>query len=138
MSGLDRFVDAQEGAFARARSELAAGRKRSHWMWYIFPQIAGLGHSAMSQRYAIADMDEAKAYLAHPLLGPRLIELTEIVNALPGSDPLALMGAPDDMKLHASMTLFLRASTGGAPFRAALDKYFAGAEHPATLERLDP
>lgn len=136
MSDLDRFVAAQQTSYAPARRELSAGRKRSHWMWYVFPQIAGLGRSATAVRYALGGLDEARAYLAHPVLGPRLVALTGIVNALPGHDPRAVFGTPDDMKFHSSMTLFHHAAPQTAAFRDALDKYFAGQDDRATLERL--
>jgi uncharacterized protein (DUF1810 family) len=133
---LQRFVVAQQSHYAAAREELRQGRKRSHWMWFIFPQIRGLGFSAMAQKYAIASRDEAKAYLAHEVLGPRLRECTQLVNAVEGRSALQILGSPDDVKFRSSMTLFLNATPDNAVFRAALDKYFAGEADPATIERL--
>lgn len=133
---LQRFVDAQQPVYAQVLSELGAGRKRSHWMWFVFPQIAGLGSSAMAQRYAIASRDEAAAYLDHPLLGPRLNECTWLVNAIEGSGIRDIFGTPDDMKFRSSMTLFAGATPYNGDFLAALDKYFAGTRDPATLARL--
>jgi uncharacterized protein (DUF1810 family) len=132
---LQRFVDAQHRLIDQVRRELAQGRKTSHWMWFVFPQARGLGSSAMARRYAIASLEEARAYLRHPVLGPRLRECTQLVNAAAGSAH-DIFGSPDDLKLHASMTLFARASDGAEPFVAALDKRFAGAPHEPTLERL--
>ena len=133
---LARFVTAQDGVIARALAELKAGHKQSHWMWFVFPQIAGLGHSAMAQRYAIADLDEARAYLAHPVLGPRLKQCTEAVLAIEGKSAHAIFGSPDDLKFRSSMTLFAAAAAEEPHFRAALDKYFAGQGDALTLNRL--
>ena len=133
---LARFVAAQADVHARALAELRAGAKRSHWMWFVFPQIAGLGTSPMARRYAIASLDEARAYLAHDLLGPRLRACTETVNDLTGRSAHAVFGSPDDMKFRSSMTLFSRAAPDAAPFRTALATYFGGAEDPLTLDRL--
>lgn len=133
---LRRFVEAQSLIFEAARAELTAGRKQSHWMWFVFPQIAGLGSSAMSARYAIGGAQEARAYLVHPLLGPRLIELTEVVNGLEGRTAHAIFGSPDDLKFHSSMTLFAEVAEGDRAFARALDRYFAGKPDAATLERL--
>ncbi len=133
---LQRFVAAQKPHFDAARDELRQGRKRTHWMWFIFPQIKGLGFSAMSQRYAMSSLDEAGAYLAHDVLGPRLRECTQLVNAVAGKSALQIFGSPDDVKFRSSMTLFLQAAPTDALFRAALEKYFAGEPDPATLERL--
>ncbi|KAA2214224.1 DUF1810 domain-containing protein [Teichococcus oryzae] len=133
---LGRFVQAQDPVLPQVRRELAAGDKRSHWMWFVFPQIAGLGHSAMARRYAIASLAEARAYLEHPVLGPRLLECTELVNAVPGRTAHAIFGSPDDMKFHSSMTLFHRARPEEPAFAEALRRYFGGAEDAATLERL--
>jgi uncharacterized protein (DUF1810 family) len=137
---LQRFVDAQDagGAYERALAELRAGRKQSHWMWFVFPQVEGLGFSAMSRRYALSGVAEATAYLAHPVLGARLRNCVAAVNAAPGGDARALMGSPDDMKLRSSLTLFGRAAPDDPGFRAALTKYFGGEEDPATLARLGP
>lgn len=133
---LDRFVVAQADSHARALAELRAGRKRTHWIWYVFPQIAGLGSSAMAQRYALASLDEARAYLTHPILGQRLREGTEA--ALAGGTGTAhdLFGNPDDRKFRSSMTLFARAAPGEPLFRAALARFYGGEEDPRTLERL--
>lgn len=132
---LDRFVQAQNPVFGAVQAELARGRKQSHWMWFVFPQVAGLGFSAMSQRYAIGSRAEAEAYLAHPLLGPRLIECTRLVLAVDGRTINAILGAPDDSKFRSSMTLF-GAVSDEAVFDEALAKYFAGERDDATLEIL--
>lgn len=132
---LQRFVDAQQPLYAQVLSELGAGRKRSHWMWFVFPQIAGLGSSPMAQRYAIASRQEAAAYLAHPLLGPRLRECTRLVNAIEDS-VASIFGTPDDMKFRSSMTLFAAATSDNADFLASLDKFFAGAGDSRTLTLL--
>jgi uncharacterized protein (DUF1810 family) len=133
---LERFVEAQAPVYARVLDELRAGRKQTHWIWFIFPQIAGLGHSAMAQRYAIASRQEAVAYLAHPVLSARLRECTELVDAVEGRSVHDIFGHPDDMKFHSSITLFAEASGGAAPFTAALEKYFGGTRDDATLTRL--
>ncbi len=133
---LQRFVEAQQPVYPRVVSELRAGRKQSHWMWFIFPQIEGLGHSAMAQRYAIGSRAEAVAYLEHPLLGPRLRECTRLVNAVVDKDIHAILGSPDDMKFKSSMTLFARAAADNADFAAALDKYYGGEFDAATIARL--
>jgi uncharacterized protein (DUF1810 family) len=132
---LQRFVDAQAGAYANVVKELAAGRKRSHWMWFVFPQVAGLGFSAMAQRFAIGSRDEALAYLAHDILGSRLIECTGLVMAVTGKTIHDILGSPDDLKFHSSMTLF-GAISGNPLFAAALARYFAGAKDQATLDIL--
>ncbi|WP_441235797.1 DUF1810 domain-containing protein [Bradyrhizobium sp. 930_D9_N1_4] len=132
---LDRFVHAQNPVFRAVEGELARGRKQTHWMWFVFPQIAGLGLSAMSQRYAIGSRAEAEAYLAHPVLGPRLIECTKLVLALEGRTINAILGAPDDAKFRSSMTLF-GAVSDKPVFGEALDRYFAGERDGATLEIL--
>ncbi|MGE7205911.1 DUF1810 domain-containing protein [Sphingomonas sp. NPDC019816] len=133
---LARFVDAQMRDFATALTELQAGRKRSHWMWYIFPQIAGLGRSETARHYAIADADEARAYLAHPLLGPRLIGVVRTACAAPGPAE-AIFGGIDAMKLRSSLTLFAAVANDPAPFRAGLDRFFEGRSDHATLRLLD-
>ena len=133
---LARFVTAQAPVIDRVMDELRSGRKRSHWMWFVFPQIEGLGHSAMARHYAIGSLTEARAYLEHPVLGPRLIEATGIVNKLDAGSAIAVFGPPDDMKFRSSMTLFAEAATDAAPFRGALDRYFDGQPDPATLDRL--
>ena len=120
----------------RVLAELRAGRKTSHWMWFVFPQIQGLGHSPMAQRYAIASRVEAEAYLDHPILGPRLRECTRLVTAVAGRSIEEILGHPDDLKFRSSMTLFAHATADNQIFRDALVKYFGGAEDPRTLERL--
>lgn len=132
-----RFLQAQDAVIDSVRDELRAGRKRSHWMWFVFPQIAGLGHSAMAQRYAVSSLSEARAYLAHPVLGPRLRECSELVLATEGRTIREILGAPDDLKFCSSMTLFLAADPAQEVFRACLRKYFAGQTDPATLARID-
>lgn len=132
---LERFVRAQDAVFPDVQRELTPGRKQSHWMWFIFPQIAGLGFSAMSQRYAIGSRAEAEAYLAHPLLGARLIECTRLVLAVQGRTINAILGAPDDAKFRSSMTLF-GAVSDQPVFDAALARYFSGERDGATLEIL--
>lgn len=133
---LQRFVLAQDTVIDSVREELRAGRKRSHWMWFVFPQIAGLGRSAMAQRYALASLDEARAYLAHPILGPSLRECSELVLAVEGRTINEILGAPDDLKFWSSMTLFLAADPSQEVFRACLRKYFAGQPDPGTLSRI--
>jgi uncharacterized protein (DUF1810 family) len=133
---LERFVSAQRGAYASAVAELRAGRKTGHWMWFVFPQVAGLGQSAMSQRYAIASLDEARAYLAHPVLGPRIAECARILIELPGHDAEAIFGGIDAVKLRSSMTLFARASEDDSVYYAVLDHYFGGETDPHTDARL--
>jgi uncharacterized protein (DUF1810 family) len=133
---LQRFVAAQAPVIDRVRGELANGRKRSHWMWFIFPQIAGLGFSPMAQRYAIRSLDEARAYLAHPVLGPRLEDCTRLVLAVRGSSASDIFGWPDDMKFHSSMTLFAEAAPDNAVFAEALSKYFDEEPDAETLKRL--
>jgi uncharacterized protein (DUF1810 family) len=134
---LQRFVDAQATCFAQVRSELAAGKKRSHWMWFIFPQLQGLGSSPMAQRYAISGIDEAKAYLAHPMLGDRLRDCTALVNAVSGRSIEDIFGYPDNLKFHSSVTLFAEAShPENKLFNEALAKYFNGVSDKATLKRL--
>lgn len=132
---LDRFVSAQAGVYADALAELKAGRKRTHWMWFIFPQIAGLGFSPAAQRYAIASLDEARAYLAHPVLGPRLRECAQTLLAVDGMSAREILGYPDDLKLRSSMTLFARAADDPDVFEAVLDRYFDGPD-PRTLDLL--
>jgi uncharacterized protein (DUF1810 family) len=133
---LRRFVKAQEASFGAARDELRRGRKTSHWMWYVFPQIEGLGHSELSKRFAIKTRKEALAYLDHPLLGPRLEECTDIVNAVDGRTAAGIFGSPDDMKFRSSMTLFHNVSPEIGVFKTALGKYFDGDPDPRTLERM--
>ena len=133
---LKRFVDAQQSVYETALSELRRGRKTSHWMWFVFPQVAGLGYSAMSQRYAISGLKEAEAYLAHPIIGARLWECAEVVLAVEGRSASAIFGSPDDMKLQSSMTLFGRAAGEDSVFGAVLEKYYDGQEDSATLGEL--
>ncbi len=132
---LQRFVDAQARVIDRVRAELKAGVKKSHWMWFIFPQVKGLGHSETARRYAIHSLDEARAYHAHPVLGPRLRECTRLVLAANKKAIGDIFGYPDDLKFRSSMTLFARA-TPEPVFRQALDKYFAGEEDPETVKRI--
>ena len=133
---LQRFVAAQATIFEKACAELKAGCKESHWMWFIFPQIAGLGRSPMAQRFAISGRDEAEAYLRHPLLGYRLRRCTELVNGAEGRSAHQIFGSPDDMKFHSSMTLFGAVADDSQVFLTALRKYFGGEMDPKTLERL--
>jgi uncharacterized protein (DUF1810 family) len=135
---LTRFVEAQDsgGTYQRAVAELRAGRKVSHWMWFIFPQIAGLGLSAMSQRYAISGLAEARAYLEHPVLGPRLVECATILAATDGKSAAEILGSVDAMKLRSSITLYAAAAPGQPAFSAVLTKYFGGSPDQATLARL--
>ena len=133
---LNRFVEAQAGAYEQALAELREGRKRSHWMWFVFPQIAGLGSSPMARLYAIRSLAEARAYLAHPLLGERLLACTRAVNAWEGRSANAIFGAPDDVKFRSCMTLFGRADPGRPDFAQALAAFFEGRPDPLTLERL--
>lgn len=117
-------------------NELRAGRKRSHWMWFIFPQVDGLGASPMAKKFAISGRDEAEAYLRHPLLGPRLRECTKLLIAAPQRSIEPILGRPDDLKFRSSMTLFAKVATDNADFVAALDKFYEGSFDPLTLERL--
>jgi uncharacterized protein (DUF1810 family) len=132
---LQRFVDAQARTIDKVRQELKAGQKTSHWMWFVFPQIHGLGKSATAHRYAIASLDEAKAYMAHPVLGSRLREFTRLVLAQNGKSASDIFGYPDDLKFRSSMTLFAHASSEPI-FRQALETFFGGEEDPETLKRL--
>ena len=131
---LQRFLDAQSRDYATALAELQAGRKRSHWMWYIFPQFAGLGFSATSRLYAINSLEEVRAYLAHPILGPRLLECCEALLSLDRSDPHEIFGSPDDLKLCSGMTLFAHVSADGSVFKRVLDKCFDGRRDERTIE----
>ena len=133
---LQRFVDAQARMYAQVIAELRAGHKRSHWIWFIFPQIAGLGSSPTVARYAISSLDEARAYLRHELLGPRLHECTRLVNAVQGRSIGEIFGSPDDMKVRSSMTLFARATGDNGNFVQVLNRYYDGEEDPLTLQRL--
>jgi len=134
---LKRFLSAQEGVYERALSELRAGRKRTHWMWYIFPQIDGLGWSMTARRYAIKSVDEARAYLGHPVLGPRLLRCAEAVLALEGRSVSEIFGSPDDLKLRSCMTLFARVAEPGSVFNRVLKKYYKGVQDEKTLSILE-
>jgi uncharacterized protein (DUF1810 family) len=133
---LSRFVEAQEPIYETALRELEHGRKESHWMWFIFPQVAGLGHSPTAIRFAISGLDEARAYLAHPLLGSRLVQCTRTINAVRNRTAYQIFGSPDDMKLRSSLTLFREAGSDPEPFRAAIERYFGGEADARTLEIL--
>jgi uncharacterized protein (DUF1810 family) len=133
---LQRFVDAQAPVYEQVRRELTVGRKQSHWMWFIFPQIAGLGQSPMSVRFAIASLEETKAYLAHPVLSPRLKECARLALDVEGKTAREIFGSIDELKFRSSMTLFARAAPDEELFQRCLDKYFAGNPDPATLARL--
>jgi uncharacterized protein (DUF1810 family) len=135
-TSLQRFIDAQRKDYEIALSEIKHGRKRSHWMWYIFPQIQGLGFSSTSKLYAIKDLHEAASYLQHPVLGNRLIEICTELLALPGTDADAIFGSPDDLKLRSSMTLFCSVPGSNPIFSEVLDKFFKGAKDARTLEIL--
>jgi uncharacterized protein (DUF1810 family) len=134
MSDLKRFLEAQQANYATALNEIKSGRKRSHWMWYIFPQIDGLGYSDMAKRYAIKDIAEATAYLAHPILGPRLKEITAALLQLNSNNATGVMGSPDDLKLRSSMTLFALVEGNDSVFDLVLKKFFDGHKDPATLQ----
>jgi len=123
---LERFVSAQRGSYETALKELRNGQKVSHWMWFVFPQVAGLGSSAMADRYAIRSRREALAYLAHPVLGPRLVECSNALLQLKGRTAEEVMGYPDDLKLRSSMTLFAAVSPADSPFQKVLETYFSG------------
>ncbi|GGB18374.1 DUF1810 domain-containing protein [Puia dinghuensis] len=129
---LNRFLVAQERDYPTALAEIRQGRKRSHWMWYIFPQLQGLGYSPTARFYAIRDLGEAKAYLSHETLGPRLVEISRALLALPGHDATAVMGSPDDLKLRSSMTLFSLAPGADPVFAAVLDKFYRGQKDEKT------
>lgn len=133
---LQRFVDAQEGVYAQALAELHAGRKRSHWMWFVFPQIAGLGISPTTQHYSIADLTEARAYLSHPLLGARLRECAETLLDLRRLSAHEILGNPDDLKLRSSMTLFAELDGHESVFRRVLERYYGGEADERTLALL--
>ena len=134
---LDRFVTAQAGVYHGALAELRRGRKTGHWIWFVFPQIAGLGSSEMSRYYAIGSLDEARAYLAHPILGPRLLGCAAAVMAVSGRSAVEILGSVDAVKLRSSMTLFHRAAPAQPAFAQVLDRYFDGLADPATDERLE-
>jgi uncharacterized protein (DUF1810 family) len=133
---LNRFVVAQDPVYARVLAELRAGRKASHWMWYVFPQLRGLGWTCTAQRYGIASLVEARAYLAHPVLGPRLLGCVQILLDLTGGSAEQIFGYPDVLKLRSCLTLFAAAAADPRPFDEALARYYGGAPDPLTLERL--
>lgn len=133
---LRRFVEAQAPVYEQVRRELAAGRKTSHWMWFIFPQIRGLGHSPTALLFAIGSIAEASAYLEHPVLGQRLRECTALVNAVEGKSASQIFGSPDDLKFRSSMTLFAAAAPDESTFQQALEKYFGGEPDRLTLGKL--
>jgi uncharacterized protein (DUF1810 family) len=133
---LERFVEAQRGDYDRALAEIRGGRKRSHWMWYVFPQLDGLGSSPMARRYAIKSAAEAVAYLRHPVLGPRLVACAEAAFGVEGRTAHDIFGSPDDVKLRSCATLFAQVSLPGSVFHRLLDRYFAGQPDPRTLELL--
>ena len=128
---LQRFVDAQDRVYDTVLDELRGGRKRSHWIWFVFPQLRGLGRSPTAMRYGISSLDEARAYLAHDVLGPRLRECARLVAAIEGRSADEIFGWPDNLKVRSSMTLFARATDDNADFRAVLDKFYDGEEDPA-------
>ncbi len=134
---LNRFIDAQQLSYATALQEIKSGRKRSHWMWYIFPQMKGLGFSSTSQYYGIERIDEARAYLAHPVLGERLIEICKALLALSSNNATAIFGNPDDLKLHSSLTLFALIKNSAPVFKILLDKFFHGEMDNKTLELIN-
>jgi uncharacterized protein (DUF1810 family) len=131
---LSRFVQAQEDSYEVALAEIKAGRKDSHWMWYVFPQFAGLGHSSMAERYAIRSLDEARGYLAHPILGPRLLACAEAAIGVQGKTAHDIFGSPDDLKLKSCATLFAHVSPPGSVFERLLDRFYAGERDWKTLE----
>jgi len=135
--GVARFLEAQARDFDRALEEIRSGRKRSHWMWYVFPQLDGLGLSSTSRHYAIKSFGEADAYLRHPILGPRLLESAQAVLDLDGRSTFDVFGSPDDMKLRSYATLFARASPAGSVFEQLLEKYFGGHPDDKTLRLLE-
>jgi uncharacterized protein (DUF1810 family) len=134
---LERFVVAQEKNYAQARAEIASGAKRSHWMWYVFPQLEGLGSSAMAQRFAIRSLEEARAYLEHAVLGPRLRDCAAVLLEVEGRTAHDIFGSPDDSKLRSCCTLFARASPPGSVFWSVLDRYFGGLEDEHTVRALE-
>lgn len=133
---LERFVQAQDPVIVQVLNELRAGRKRSHWMWFVFPQLKGLGHSAMAQRYGISSPEEAKAYFEHPILGPRLVECTGLANRIEDKSANQIFGDPDDMKFRSAMTLFAHTAPDPEIFQTALRKYFNGKPDPLTIQEL--
>ncbi|OJV20577.1 MAG: calpastatin [Dyadobacter sp. 50-39] len=135
---MQKFLDAQQHDFDSALAEIRNGRKQGHWMWYIFPQLKGLGRSSISIRYAIENLDEAARYLDHPILGPRLIQISEAILAVEGKSAYQIMGSPDDLKLRSCMTLFNLAPGTNPVFQSVLDKYFSGKPDPLTMELIAP
>ena len=136
MDGLERFLSAQDGVYSTALAELRAGRKRTHWMWFIFPQLRGLGRSAMAERYGIVSVTEAREYLIHPILGPRLKDCVEAITPLRDRTLHEILGSPDDLKFRSSMTLFAMVDPEAPLFRTALDRWCDGMLDPATLSLL--
>jgi uncharacterized protein (DUF1810 family) len=134
--GLERFISAQEGLYDRALEEIKKGKKQSHWMWFIFPQIAGLGHSTTAKFYGIANLEEAKSYMAHPVLSRHLIEISEVLLKIENKTATEILGTPDDMKLRSSMTLFARTDNTNPVFKEVLCKYFSGIHDELTLKIL--
>ncbi len=133
---LQRFVEAQDPVYDQVRAELRAGRKQSHWMWFVFPQLRGLGHSSMAIRFGIVSLAEAAAYLRHPILGPRLTECAGLVNLVEGRSARHIFGSPDDLKFRSSMTLFAQAAGAEKIFSEAIEKYFGGEPDGLTLDEL--
>ena len=133
---LQRFVDAQHGVYEKALAEISQGQKRTHWMWFIFPQIDGLGSSPAARHYAIKSREEAEAYLRHPVLGPRLAACAEATLAVDGRSAREMFGSPDDLKLRSSATLFAAVAPGGSVFERVIEKYFNGQPDPKTVELL--
>ncbi|MBB3387540.1 uncharacterized protein (DUF1810 family) [Rhizobium sp. BK275] len=133
---LHRFIEAQNGVYEQALAELKTGRKRSHWMWFIFPQIAGLGTSSMAEKYAIRSAEEASAYLADPILGSRLLRCVEAILSINDRSAHDIMGAPDDLKLRSSMTLFAAVSDHGSPFHEAIERFYDGKFDERTISIL--
>jgi len=133
---LQRFVDAQDPVYSQVREELSRGRKRSHWMWFVFPQLKGLGHSWMADKYGLASKGEAVAYVEHPVLGPRLRECSELINAVENQRIDAILGYPDNLKFRSCMTLFVNMAPENESFHRALEKYFDGKPDKRTIELL--
>lgn len=133
---LQRFVDAQSSVYDTVLAELGAGRKRSHWIWFVFPQLTGLGRSPIADRFAISSLGEAQAYVRHPVLGPRLRECTRLLQTIDGKSVDEILGWPDNLKVRSSMTLFSRATADNHEFVAVLDKYYGGEDDPATVALL--
>jgi uncharacterized protein (DUF1810 family) len=130
---LQRFVEAQSPVISQVKSELRSGRKRTHWMWFVFPQVAGLGSSRLARRYAIGSREEAVAYAGHPVLGPRLRECTALVNGIEGRSAAEVFGSPDDLKFRSSMTLFAAVAAEPTPFETALERYYDGERDETTI-----